>query len=295
MVCWFADQTPRWRRRRATRHPAHHPLGAGHGRAPRLPPRRQHPAPRRIGDVAVAQRDRAGPAAHPGAADVRPLPAQPVHRRLHPHRRRHQQHGGRRHDPRRRAGQRRNVVWHANAVRHGSSGRPRGLHRLAHRAVGLGQVDRRGRGRATSWSRPDARPTCSTATTCATGSTPTWASAPTIAPRTSAGSARSPGCSPTPGWWRWSRWSAPTGRTATGCGRCTRTAGLRFVEVFVDTPLEVCEARDPKGMYAKARAGEIRRLHRRRRSVRGAPSARAGAAPRSREPFGHGRLGHLPP
>ncbi|HKS44457.1 MAG TPA: adenylyl-sulfate kinase [Amycolatopsis sp.] len=35
-------------------------------------------------------------------------------------------------------------------------------------------------------------------------------------------------------------------------------AGLSFVEVFVDTPLEVCEARDPKGMYAKARAGEIR-------------------------------------
>ncbi len=34
-------------------------------------------------------------------------------------------------------------------------------------------------------------------------------------------------------------------------------AGLPFVEVFVDTPLEVCEARDPKGMYAKARAGEI--------------------------------------
>jgi bifunctional enzyme CysN/CysC len=34
-------------------------------------------------------------------------------------------------------------------------------------------------------------------------------------------------------------------------------AGLRFVEVFVDTPIEVCEARDPKGMYAKARSGEI--------------------------------------
>ena len=31
----------------------------------------------------------------------------------------------------------------------------------------------------------------------------------------------------------------------------------RFVEVFVDTPLEVCEARDTKGMYAKARRGEI--------------------------------------
>jgi bifunctional enzyme CysN/CysC len=32
---------------------------------------------------------------------------------------------------------------------------------------------------------------------------------------------------------------------------------LDFVEVFVDTPLEECERRDPKGLYAKARAGEI--------------------------------------
>jgi bifunctional enzyme CysN/CysC len=34
-------------------------------------------------------------------------------------------------------------------------------------------------------------------------------------------------------------------------------AGLPFVEVFVDTPRQVCEDRDPKGMYARARAGEI--------------------------------------
>lgn len=33
-----------------------------------------------------------------------------------------------------------------------------------------------------------------------------------------------------------------------------------FVEVFVDTPLEVCESRDPKGLYQKARAGEIRQF-----------------------------------
>jgi adenylylsulfate kinase-like enzyme len=32
----------------------------------------------------------------------------------------------------------------------------------------------------------------------------------------------------------------------------------RFVEIFVSTPLEVCEERDPKGMYAKARRGEIK-------------------------------------
>ena len=31
-----------------------------------------------------------------------------------------------------------------------------------------------------------------------------------------------------------------------------------FVEIFVDTPLEVAEARDPKGLYARARAGEIK-------------------------------------
>jgi bifunctional enzyme CysN/CysC len=34
-------------------------------------------------------------------------------------------------------------------------------------------------------------------------------------------------------------------------------AGLAFVEVFVDTPIELCEQRDPKGLYAKARAGEL--------------------------------------
>ncbi|GIX01831.1 MAG: hypothetical protein KatS3mg112_0768 [Thermogutta sp.] len=31
-----------------------------------------------------------------------------------------------------------------------------------------------------------------------------------------------------------------------------------FIEIFVDAPLEVCEARDPKGLYKKARAGEIK-------------------------------------
>lgn len=31
-----------------------------------------------------------------------------------------------------------------------------------------------------------------------------------------------------------------------------------FIEVFVDTPLAVCEARDPKGLYKKARAGELK-------------------------------------
>ena len=34
-------------------------------------------------------------------------------------------------------------------------------------------------------------------------------------------------------------------------------AGMEFIECFVDTPLDVAEERDPKGLYKKARAGEI--------------------------------------
>lgn len=33
--------------------------------------------------------------------------------------------------------------------------------------------------------------------------------------------------------------------------------GLRFAEIYVDTPLEVCQSRDPKGLYAKAAAGQL--------------------------------------
>jgi adenylylsulfate kinase len=38
----------------------------------------------------------------------------------------------------------------------------------------------------------------------------------------------------------------------------TSLAAGDFVETFVDAPLEVCESRDPKGLYKKARAGEIK-------------------------------------
>ena len=37
-----------------------------------------------------------------------------------------------------------------------------------------------------------------------------------------------------------------------------KKAGLDFIEVFVDAPLSVVEERDPKGLYRKARAGEIK-------------------------------------
>ena len=47
-----------------------------------------------------------------------------------------------------------------------------------------------------------------------------------------------------------------------------------FIEVFVDAPLEVCEARDPKNLYKKARAGEIRAIHWNRRAIRAAGGCR---------------------
>lgn len=34
--------------------------------------------------------------------------------------------------------------------------------------------------------------------------------------------------------------------------------GIKFFEIFIDTPVEICEIRDPKGLYAKARTGEIK-------------------------------------
>ncbi|MEE8170287.1 MAG: adenylyl-sulfate kinase [Phycisphaerae bacterium] len=43
-----------------------------------------------------------------------------------------------------------------------------------------------------------------------------------------------------------------------GVRKLHEDAGLPFIEVFVDTPVNVCEQRDPKGLYKKARAGEIK-------------------------------------
>ena len=40
----------------------------------------------------------------------------------------------------------------------------------------------------------------------------------------------------------------------------SRFAPGQFCEIFVDAPLQVCERRDPKGLYAKARRGELTRM-----------------------------------
>ena len=50
-----------------------------------------------------------------------------------------------------------------------------------------------------------------------------------------------------------------------------------FFEIFVSTPLAVCEARDPKGLYAKARSGDAAVVYRHRFSLRAAGRSRTRA------------------
>ena len=79
----------------------------------------------------------------------------------------------------------------------------------------------------------------------------------TRAARTCAAPPTSRGCSPSRARSRSSASSAPTPPTARPPPRCTPPTSCAFLEVFVDAPLELCEERDPKGLYARARAGEL--------------------------------------
>ena len=155
-----------------------------------------------------------------------------------------------RHDPRPEAQRSSNITWHQ-----GGSGRTataRGATVWFTGLVGLGQIDGRGTGRAAARSRPVDRRTCSTATTSASASTAISGSPPTTAARTCAGSARWPGSWPMQASRLVPLISLPRCSCASAPPRCA--AGIRFIEVFVDTPIEMCEQRDPKGLYAKARA-----------------------------------------
>ncbi len=118
-----------------------------------------------------------------------------------------------------------------------------------------------------AWWRRGVRRSCSTATICATDSTATSAST---------SSARAENVRRTA---HVARLLAESGAVALvslvspyACDR-ELAAGLHaadelhFIEVFVSTPLAQCEQRDPKGLYARARAGELHGLTGRRGSI----------------------------
>ena len=179
------------------------------------------------------------------------------------------------------------VVWHVGALtRERALERPRACaaprsgspacRRPGKSTIAAARRGAPGRGRA-------ARPTCSTATTCATASTATSASRAEDARRERAPHRR--GRAPA----RRRRHGragvarlALRGATANARARSTPATSLPFLEVFVDTPLEECERRDPKGLYARARARRDHRLHRRRRPVRAPGRARRGRRLRQR-------------
>jgi adenylylsulfate kinase len=51
---------------------------------------------------------------------------------------------------------------------------------------------------------------------------------------------------------------SPYRKDRDGARKLHEEAKLGFIECHVDTPIEICEERDPKGLYKKARAGEIK-------------------------------------
>ena len=83
---------------REVRDQAHEQLGARAREGPPVPPRREHAAPRRVRELAVAERDRPGDAAHDQADPLRRVPPQPRDGVVHPRRRGQQRHRRRGHD-----------------------------------------------------------------------------------------------------------------------------------------------------------------------------------------------------
>ena len=106
------------------------------------------------------------------------------------------------------------------------------------------------------WCSAAITPICWTATTSATASTRISISPKAGATRTSAASARCRRCSSTPACIVITAFISPFRADRNQIRE--RIGDAQFIEVYLSTSLEECERRDPKGLYVKARAGEIR-------------------------------------
>ena len=250
-------------RGRRPRPQAHHPLGAGPGAGRALPPRRQHPAPRRLGRHAEAQRGGPGEPAGDPAALLRQLPAQPDHGVVHPGGRGHQRHRRRRHDPRGRtdhgAGLGPRVVAWAASRREDRWETPR-----APRGATVWFTGLSGSGKSTLAAAVEERLVASgrpayrlDGDNIRSGLNVDLGFDPRAARRTSAGWPRWPCCSPTPASSPWPPSSAPTPRPGAGPGPCTRTAGCPSSRSTWPPRSRCAPSGDPKGLYARASAGDI--------------------------------------
>ena len=262
MVCWMSEQHAGCATGAKLAHQAHHPLGAGRGEGPAVPARRQHAAPRRGRRGPVAQRDRPGDACAPRSrCSSTSTAATATTGSFILVDEAHQHHRRRRDDPRpHRAEPRvtRRTSPGTRARSPGTTGPVQGATVWLTGPVGLGQVDRRRRPPSGCWSAPG-RP----GLRARRRQPPPRPQRRPRVHRRRPRRERAPGRRGRPAAGRRRRGragaarSARTGPTATSSGRCTPRPACPFVEVFVDTPIELCEQRDPKGLYAKARAGEI--------------------------------------
>ncbi len=128
---------------------------------------------------------------------------------------------------------------------------------VVHRTVGLRQVVGGHAGRAEAARKRPCPLTFSTVTTCGTASTPTWASRMADRAENLRRLAHVATLLADSGQIVLVPAISPLDEHREMARKVHDDAGFDFFEVFCDTPLEDCERRDPKGLYAKARAGEI--------------------------------------
>ncbi len=166
-----------------------------------------------------------------------------------------------------------NVRWQGTRMtreRRWRVARARRRDAVVHGPARRGQVDGRGGRRGAPARRPASRRSCSTATTCATASTATSASTRTRAAENVRRTAHVARLLAESGTVALVSLVSPYAADRQAAAALHAADDLGFLEIFVDAPLELCEQRDPKGLYARARAGELDGHDRRRRAVRAA-------------------------
>ena len=153
-----------------------------------------------------------------------------------------------------------NVVWQAGELTREDRWRALGAPGGTVWFTGLpasGKSSRGGGGGGEAARRPGTPPTCSTATTCATASTATSPSRARTATENVRRTAEVAALLADAGTVALVSLVSPFAADRAAARAVHERNGLRFLEVWVSTPLEECERRDPKGLYAKARAGEL--------------------------------------
>ena len=253
-------------RRRARRAQAHDAHGARRGRVDRLAARRRDAGGDQAAGPARAQRHRPGHAPHERARGRRPLRRQPHDGRVHPRRRGLQRHRRRRHGPRgpRDAAEGAAALAGRHLARDGAAPRASAGRRCARAA-------RRSGSPACPSSGKSSIAAALERSLVVDGHAAYFLDGDNLRHGISGDLAFSPAdrtenirrvahvarLMADAGMVAIASLVSPTRHDRALARELHQAAGLKFLEVYVNTPLEVAEARDPKGLYARARAGKL--------------------------------------